>query len=87
LKRRHDLFPIAGFAGVVIGAQIVSSRRLGDQIAAEDNAIADRYRLGHPFGLDDLADRRLYVLGARSGDKALDPLIGGAVDFRAIAEN
>ena len=35
----------------------------------------------------DLADRRLYVVGTRTGYKALDPLIGGTVNFRVIAEN
>jgi hypothetical protein len=35
----------------------------------------------------DLADRRLYVVGARAAYKALDPMIGGTIDLRVIAEN
>jgi TnpA family transposase len=35
----------------------------------------------------DLADRRLYIVGARTAYKALDPLIGGTIDSRIIAEN
>ncbi len=35
----------------------------------------------------DLADRRLYTLGVRGAYKALNPLIGGAIDLRIIADN
>src|SRR5271165_7178269 len=35
----------------------------------------------------DLADRRLYVVGARGAHKALDPVIGGTIDLRVIADN
>ena len=45
--------------------------------------------LGFRFAprIRDLADRRLYIVGARTVYKALDPLIGGTIDSRTIAEN
>src|SRR5208282_5386953 len=44
--------------------------------------------LGFRFAprIRDLADRRLYIVGARTAYKALDPLIGGTIDSRIIAE-
>jgi TnpA family transposase len=60
-----------------------------DTAGAIDHVFGLCHLLGFRFAprIRDLADRRLYVVGARTGYKALDPLIGGAVDFRVIAEN
>jgi TnpA family transposase len=60
-----------------------------DTAGAIDHVFGLCQLLGFLFAprIRDLADRRLYVVGARTGYKALDPLIGGAVDFRLIAEN
>jgi len=45
--------------------------------------------LGFRFAprIRDLADRRLYVAGDRAGYKALEPIIGGAVDLRVVGDN
>ena len=60
-----------------------------DTAGAIDHVFGLCHLLGFRFAprIRDLADRRLYVVGARTGYKALDPLICGAVDFRVIAEN
>jgi TnpA family transposase len=60
-----------------------------DTAGAIDHVFGLCHMLGFRFAprIRDLADRRLYVVGARTGYKALDPLIGGAADFRVIAEN
>jgi TnpA family transposase len=60
-----------------------------DTAGAIDHVFGLCQLLGFLFAprIRDLADRRLYVVGARTGYKALDPLIGGVVDFRVIAEN
>ena len=60
-----------------------------DTAGAIDHVFGLCHLLGFRFSprIRDLADRRLYVVGARAGYKALDPLIGGFSDFRVIAEN
>jgi TnpA family transposase len=60
-----------------------------DTAGAIDHVFGLCHLLGFRFAprIRDLADRRLYVVGARAGYKALDPLIGGVSDFRVIAEN
>ena len=60
-----------------------------DTAGAIDHVFGLCHLLGFRFAprIRDLADRRLYVVGARTVYKALDPLIGGAIDLRVIAEN
>jgi TnpA family transposase len=60
-----------------------------DTAGAIDHVFGLCHLLGFRFAprIRDLADRRLYIVGARTGYKALDPLIGGSIDFRIIAEN
>ena len=60
-----------------------------DTAGAIDHVFGPCHLLGFRFAprIRDLADRRLYVVGARTAYKALDPLIGGTIDMRIIAEN
>ncbi len=60
-----------------------------DTAGAIDHVFGLCQLLGFRFAprLRDLADRRLYIVGARAAYKALDPLIGGVIDLRVIAEN
>jgi TnpA family transposase len=60
-----------------------------DTAGAIDHVFGLCHLLGFRFAprIRDLADRRLYVLGARGAYKALNPLIGGAIDLRIIADN
>ena len=60
-----------------------------DTAGAIDHVFGLCHLLGFRFAprIRDLADRRLYVIGARNAYKALDPLIGGTIDLRGIAEN
>ena len=60
-----------------------------DTAGAIDHVFGLCHLLGFRFAprIRDLADRRLYVVGARAAYKALDPLIGGAIDQRVIADN
>ena len=60
-----------------------------DTAGAIDHVFGLCHLLGFRFAprIRDLADRRLYLVGARTAYKALDPLIGGTIDMRIIAEN
>ncbi len=60
-----------------------------DTAGAIDHVFGLCHLLGLRFAprIRDLADRRLYLVGARTAYKALDPLIGGTIDMRIIAEN
>ena len=60
-----------------------------DTAGAIDHVFGLCHLLGFRFAprIRDLADRRLYIVGARTAYKALDPLIGGTIDSRIIAEN
>jgi len=60
-----------------------------DTAGAIDHVFGLCCLLGFRFAprIRDLADRRLYIVGARTACRALDPLIGGTIDFRVIAEN
>ncbi|WP_246731467.1 Tn3 family transposase [Methylocapsa sp. S129] len=60
-----------------------------DTAGAIDHVFGLCHLLGFRFAprIRDLADRRLYVVSARDAYKALDPLIGGTIDLRVIAEN
>ena len=60
-----------------------------DTAGAVDHVFGLCHLLGFRFAprIRDLADRRLYVVGTRTIYKALDPLIGGTIDLRVIAEN
>jgi TnpA family transposase len=60
-----------------------------DTAGAIDHVFGLCHLLGFRFAprIRDLADRRLYVMGARTAYKALDPLIGGTIDALVIAEN
>ena len=60
-----------------------------DTAGAIDHVFGLCHLLGFRFAprIRDLADRRLYVVGARTAYKALEPLIGGTIDLRVIAEN
>ena len=60
-----------------------------DTAGAIDHVFGLCHLLGFRFAprIRDLADRRLYVVGARAAYRALDPLIGGTIDVRVIAEN
>ncbi|WP_114914065.1 Tn3 family transposase [Acidibrevibacterium fodinaquatile] len=60
-----------------------------DTAGAIDHVFGLCQLLGFRFAprIRDLADRRLYIVGARSTHKSLEPLVGGTVDLRVIAEN
>src|SRR5277367_5388060 len=60
-----------------------------DTAGAIDHVFGLCHLLGFGFAprIRDLADRRLYVVGARTTYKALDPVIGGTIDLRAIADD
>ena len=60
-----------------------------DTAGAIDHVFGLCHLLGFRFAprIRDLADRRLYVAAARPNYRALDPLIGGLIDLRVIAEN
>ena len=60
-----------------------------DSAGAVDHVFGLCHLLGFRFAprIRDLADRKLYVVGARGAYKALDSLIGGAIDVRIITEN
>ena len=60
-----------------------------DTAGAIDHVFGLCHLLGFRFAprIRDLADRRLYVVGARGAHKALDPVIGGTIDLRVIADN
>ncbi len=60
-----------------------------DTAGAIDHVFGLCHLLGLRFAprIRDLADRRLYVVGARTAYRALDPLIGGTIDLRVIADN
>ncbi len=60
-----------------------------DTAGAIDHVFGLCHLLGFRFAprIRDLADRRLYIVGARTAYKALDPLIGGTIDSRITAEN
>ena len=60
-----------------------------DTAGAIDHVFGLCHVLGFRFAprIRDLADRRLYVVGARGAHKALDPVIGGTIDLRVIADN
>ena len=60
-----------------------------DTAGAIDHVFGLCHLLGFRFAprIRDLADRRLYIVGVRTAYKALDPLIGGTIDFRVISEN
>ena len=60
-----------------------------DTAGAIDHVFGLCHLLGFRFAprIRDLADRRLYVIGPRTIYKALDPLIGGTIDMRVIADN
>jgi TnpA family transposase len=60
-----------------------------DTAGAVDHVFGLCHLLGFRFAprIRDLADRRLYIVGARMAYKALDPVIGGTIDLRVIAEN
>ncbi len=60
-----------------------------DTAGAIDHVFGLCHLLGFRFAprIRDLADRRLYVVGARGAHKALDPVIGGMIDLRVIADN
>jgi TnpA family transposase len=60
-----------------------------DTAGAIDHVFGLCHLLGFRFAprIRDLPDRRLYIVGARTSYKAFDPLIGGTIDVRGIAEN
>jgi|GEM_PF-5461233 len=60
-----------------------------DTAGAVDHVFGLCHLTGFRFAprIRDLADRRLYVADVRSSYKSLDPMIGGAIDFRIIGEN
>lgn len=60
-----------------------------DTAGAIDHVFGLCHFMGFRFAprIRDLADRRLYVVDARAEYKALDPIIGGAVNFGVIEEN
>ena len=60
-----------------------------DTAGAIDHVFGLCHLLGFYFAprIRDLADRRLHIVGARTAYKALEPLIGGAIDVHVIAEN
>ena len=83
------------FAHLRTGASPDDARALMTALLADATAGA----IDHVFGLcyllgfryapriRDIADRRLYIVGARSAYNALDPVIGGALDLRVVGEN
>ena len=60
-----------------------------DTAGAVDHVFGLCHLTGFRFAprIRDLADRQLYVADARATYKSLDPMIGGAIDFRIISEN
>jgi TnpA family transposase len=60
-----------------------------DTAGAIEHVFALCSLLGYRFAprIRDLADRRLYVVDARTEYKALDQLIGGVIDMRAPGDN
>jgi TnpA family transposase len=60
-----------------------------DTAGAIDHVFGLCHLLGFRFAprIRDLADRRLYIAGARGAYKALDPVIGGGLDLRVVGEN
>jgi TnpA family transposase len=60
-----------------------------DTAGAIDHVFGLCHLLGFRYAprIRDLADRRLYVVGARVAYKALDPVIGGVLDLRGVGEN
>jgi hypothetical protein len=60
-----------------------------DTAGAIDHVFGLCHLLGLRFAprIRDLADRRLYVVGARGAYKALAPVIGGVLDLRDPGEN
>ena len=60
-----------------------------DTGGAIDHVFGLCHLLGFRFAprIPDLADRRLYVAGGRAVCTALNPMIGGTLDFRGISEN
>jgi len=60
-----------------------------DTAGAIDHVFGLCHLLGFRFAprILDLADRRLYVAGGRAVYIALNPMIGGTLDFRGISEN
>jgi TnpA family transposase len=60
-----------------------------DTAGAIDHVFGLCHLLGFRYAprIRDLADRRLYIVGARGAYKALDPVIGGALDLRVVGEN
>ena len=60
-----------------------------DTAGAIDHVFGLCHLLGFRYAprIRDLADRRLYVVGARGAYKALDPVIGGVLDLRVVSEN
>ena len=60
-----------------------------DTAGAIDHVFGLCHLLGFRFAprIRDLADRRLYIVGARGAYKALDPVIGGGLDLRVVGEN
>jgi TnpA family transposase len=60
-----------------------------DTAGAIDQVFGLCHLLGFRFAprIRDLADRRLYIVGARAAYKALDPIIGGTINLGVIAEN
>ena len=60
-----------------------------DTAGAVDHVFGLCHLTGFRFAprIRDLADRRLYVADARATYQSLDPMIGGAIDFRVIGEN
>jgi TnpA family transposase len=60
-----------------------------DTAGAIDHVFGLCYLLGFRYAprIRDIADRRLYIVGARSAYNALDPVIGGALDLRVVGEN
>ena len=70
-------------------SSIDSREHYTDTAGAIDHVFALCHLLGIRFAprIRDLADRRLYVVGARGAYKALDPVIGGTIDLRVIVDN
>src|SRR5258706_12942623 len=60
-----------------------------DTAGAIDHVFGLCHLLGFRFAprIRDLADRRLYVADGRAVYTALNPMIGGVLDFRGIGEN
>jgi len=60
-----------------------------DTAGAVDHVFGLCHLTGFRFAprIRDLADRRLYVADAHATYQSLDPMIGGAIDFRVIGEN